>query len=107
MHNNRVERHEIGDQTLADTRVSLKIPNKIAVSENSEQLLILSGDHSRTGANGGHRFEHGADGRTRPNDRERATRSHHLMDAKKQAAPQVSSGVKFREVLLLKTARFQ
>jgi len=44
LHDDRVERHEIGHEPLPDARVGLEMPDKIAVGEDPEQLLVVLKD---------------------------------------------------------------
>ena len=50
MHCDRMQRHQIRHQPIADARIFLKLPNEIAVGENAQQLLVVTRDHGRAAA---------------------------------------------------------
>ena len=108
VHDHRIERHQIGHQTLAHSRIGLKMPDEIAVGKNPEQIAhrhrrprrrrrALRSSLSRTA-----RIL-----RIRRDQRERLARPHDLVDAHEQTAPNHSGRMKFGEILLLKSARLE
>ena len=57
MHGDRIQRHQICDDAVADSGVGLEMPDEIAVGENPEQLTIRVRHDGGAGAHCGHCFE--------------------------------------------------
>lgn len=107
MHGDRVERHQVRDQTLAHARVVLKMADEIAVRKDSQQTPRFIGDDGRTRAQGGHLFEDGMDVRGRLDQGKGIVRAHDLVNAKKQASADHARGMKAREIFFLEAARLK
>jgi len=62
MDRDRIEGHQIADETVGDFCVGLEVPHEIAVSKNAEQLSVFIGDNRGTRAHFRHRFQDRANG---------------------------------------------